>query len=111
MPHSLEEVEQFAYELPRDQRIMLANYLWESVAPQQEESTEAEIETSWKDEVNRRVAQVNAGTALTCSWDEMEAELCTAGQVTRTNLRIHSQAQSEICEAFDGYLKRGLLTE
>ena len=38
-------------------------------------SSEAEIEASWKDEVERRVAEVEAGTAVTCSWEELEAEL------------------------------------
>jgi putative addiction module component (TIGR02574 family) len=38
-------------------------------------SSDAEIETSWKDEVERRVAEVKAGTAVTCSWEEVEAEL------------------------------------
>jgi putative addiction module component (TIGR02574 family) len=38
-------------------------------------SSDAEIEASWKDEVERRVAEVEAGTASTCSWEELEAEL------------------------------------
>jgi hypothetical protein len=38
-------------------------------------SSDAEIDASWKDEVERRVAEVEAGTAVTCSWEEMEAEL------------------------------------
>jgi putative addiction module component (TIGR02574 family) len=38
-------------------------------------SSDAEIEVSWKDEVERRVAEVEAGTAVTYSWDEVEAEL------------------------------------
>jgi putative addiction module component (TIGR02574 family) len=38
-------------------------------------SSDAEIEASWKDEAERRVAEVEAGTAVTYSWDEVEAEL------------------------------------
>jgi putative addiction module component (TIGR02574 family) len=38
-------------------------------------SSDAEIEASWKDEVERRVAEVEAGTAVTYSWEEVEAEL------------------------------------
>jgi putative addiction module component (TIGR02574 family) len=38
-------------------------------------SSDAEIEASWKDEVERRVAEIKTGTAVTCSWEEMDAEL------------------------------------
>ena len=38
-------------------------------------SSEAEIEASWKTEVERRVAEVEAGTAVTYSWEEVEAPL------------------------------------
>jgi putative addiction module component (TIGR02574 family) len=38
-------------------------------------SSDAEIEASWKDEVERRVAEVEAGTAVTYSWEEVEAQL------------------------------------
>jgi len=37
--------------------------------------TPAEIEASWKAEAERRVAEVEAGTALTSSWEEVEAPL------------------------------------
>ena len=38
-------------------------------------SSEAEIDASWKAEVERRVAEAEAGTAVTYSWDEVEAPL------------------------------------
>jgi putative addiction module component (TIGR02574 family) len=38
-------------------------------------SSDAEIDASWKAEVERRVAEVDAGTAVTYSWDEVEAPL------------------------------------
>jgi putative addiction module component (TIGR02574 family) len=38
-------------------------------------SSDAEIEASWKEEVERRVAEVEAGTAATYSWEEVEAPL------------------------------------
>jgi hypothetical protein len=38
-------------------------------------SSEAEIEASWKTEVERRVSEVEAGTAVTYSWEEAEAPL------------------------------------
>lgn len=38
-------------------------------------SSDAEIDASWKTEVERRVAEVEAGTAVTYSWEEVEAPL------------------------------------
>jgi len=38
-------------------------------------SSEAEIDASWKAEVERRVAEVESGAAVTYSWEEVEAPL------------------------------------
>ena len=38
-------------------------------------SSAAEIDASWKVEVERRVAESEAGTAITYSWEEVEAPL------------------------------------
>ena len=38
-------------------------------------SSDAEIDASWKAEVERRVAEAEAGTAVTYSWEEVEAPL------------------------------------
>jgi putative addiction module component (TIGR02574 family) len=38
-------------------------------------SSAAEIDASWKTEVERRVAEAEAGTAVTYSWEEVEAPL------------------------------------
>jgi putative addiction module component (TIGR02574 family) len=38
-------------------------------------SSDAEIDASWKTEVERRVAESDAGAAVTCSWEEVEAPL------------------------------------
>jgi putative addiction module component (TIGR02574 family) len=51
------------------------NWLMGELLQDGDGSTDAEIEASWKDEVERRVAEVEAGTAVTCSWEELEAEL------------------------------------
>jgi len=75
MPHSLEEVRQLAYELPEDQRILLANALWESVDVKESDASEAEIDAAWDGEIARRVAEIKAGTAVTYSMQEVEAEL------------------------------------
>jgi len=34
-----------------------------------------EIEPEWADEVERRVAEADAGKADTCSWEELESRL------------------------------------
>lgn len=38
-------------------------------------SSDAEIDASWKAEVERRVAEAEAGGAVTYSWEEVEAPL------------------------------------
>jgi putative addiction module component (TIGR02574 family) len=38
-------------------------------------SSEAEIEASWKSEVERRVADAEAGNGSTSSWEEVQAPL------------------------------------
>jgi len=75
MPHSYEEVRQIAHELPEDQRILLANSLWESTVPAGTEAAEDEIDAAWGPEIERRVAEIKAGTAVTYSLEEVEAEL------------------------------------
>jgi hypothetical protein len=36
---------------------------------------DAEVEASWKTEAERRVAELETGTAVTYSWEEVEAPL------------------------------------
>jgi len=38
-------------------------------------SSDAEIDASWKAEVERRVAEAETGAAVTYSWEEIEAPL------------------------------------
>ena len=54
MQYSFEEVEKLAHALPEDQRIRLANSLYESVG-EEGQGTEAEIEAAWGDEIKRRL--------------------------------------------------------
>jgi putative addiction module component (TIGR02574 family) len=75
MRHTYEEVQQFARELPVDQRILLANSLWESADAGDEEASEAEIAATWEPEIARRVEEIKAGSAVTCSLAEVEADL------------------------------------
>lgn len=77
MPRSFEEVQQIAYELPVEQRILLANSLWDSVDTGENDATEAEVDAAWDAEIGRRVAAIKAGTTVTCSVKEAEADLRT----------------------------------
>jgi putative addiction module component (TIGR02574 family) len=70
MQHTFEEVQQFARELPEDQRILLATSLWEST-----DASEAEITAAWEPEIARRVEEIKSGTAVTYSLAEVEADL------------------------------------
>jgi putative addiction module component (TIGR02574 family) len=75
MPHTFEEIRQIAHELPEDQRILLAASLWESVEIDGTDVSEAEVDASWDAEIERRVAEIKAGTAITYSLQEVEADL------------------------------------
>jgi putative addiction module component (TIGR02574 family) len=72
MQHTFEEVQQFAQELPEEQRILLANSLWESADAGEDE---AEIAAAWEPEIARRIEEIKAGTAVTYSLAEVEADL------------------------------------
>jgi putative addiction module component (TIGR02574 family) len=74
MQHSLEQIRQLAHDLPEDQRLQLANSLLESVSDQ-DEATEAQLAAEWDEEIVRRVAEIKAGTAATCSLDDLTSDL------------------------------------
>jgi putative addiction module component (TIGR02574 family) len=75
MPLSYEEVRKIAYELPDEQRILLAESLCESVDIRENHVGEAEVDAAWDGEIARRVAEIKAGTAVTYSLEEVEAEM------------------------------------
>ena len=75
MRHTYEEVRQIACELPEEQRIQLASSLWESLDHEENDATEAEIDAAWDGEIARRVEEIKAGTAVTFSLKEVEADL------------------------------------
>jgi len=77
MQHSYEEVRQFANELPEDERLLLAGTLLEGLAKAENDASEAEIAAAWDEEIARRVAEIKAGSAATCSLAEVEADLRT----------------------------------
>ena len=74
MQHSLEEIRQLAHDLPEDQRLLLANSLLESVSDQ-DEGAEAQLAAEWDEEIARRVTEIKADTAATCSIDDLASDL------------------------------------
>jgi putative addiction module component (TIGR02574 family) len=59
MQHTYEEVSQIASELPEDQRILLANSLWESVGS--DAVPAVEVEAAWDGEIKRRLDEIDSG--------------------------------------------------
>ena len=61
MEHSYEEVHQLAHLLPEEQRIQLANSLYESVEAEEGEESEAEVAAAWGEEIKRRLDEIDSG--------------------------------------------------
>jgi putative addiction module component (TIGR02574 family) len=53
------------------------NWLIGELLQEGDGTSEAEIEASWKAEVERRVADGDAGNGSTCSWEEVQTPLRT----------------------------------
>jgi hypothetical protein len=75
MSHSYEQVRQIASELPREQRIQLANSLLEGVDLAEDNVSANEVDTAWDAEIGLRVSAIKTGSAVTYSQEEVEAEL------------------------------------
>lgn len=87
MQPSFEEVEKLAYALPEDQRIRLANALYESVSDE-EQAGEAEIESAWGDEIKRRLDEIDSGAVEMIPGEEvMERMLKRLSPEARARLR------------------------
>ena len=69
MATTFEEAKVLAMQLSPEQRADLADLLWASALPQ------AEIEAAWAAEIERRLAQVDAGEIETIPYDTVVAEL------------------------------------
>ena len=59
MQRTYEEVRQIACELPEDQRVLLANSLWESIGSDTVDP--AAIEAAWDGEIKRRLDEIDSG--------------------------------------------------
>jgi putative addiction module component (TIGR02574 family) len=71
MPRTAAEILEAARKLPPRE----INWLIGELLQEGDGSSEAEIEASWKAEVERRVADADAGNGSTCSWEEVQASL------------------------------------
>jgi putative addiction module component (TIGR02574 family) len=60
-----------ALELPPEERAWLAEELIASL----DQHRNAEIESAWASEIERRVAEVESGDAETVGWDEVRARI------------------------------------
>ncbi|MBS0619566.1 MAG: addiction module protein [Spirochaetes bacterium] len=65
----LEKLRQEAAALTPDEKLSLAEYLWETLPEN------LEIEKDWLEEAQRRSKEIDAGTAKLTPWIELQAEL------------------------------------
>lgn len=70
MPSLIEELSARAKTLPPEDRARLAEELLESL----EQDPDSEIEVAWDREIERRVAEVEAGTATLIPAEDVHAE-------------------------------------
>jgi putative addiction module component (TIGR02574 family) len=75
MQHSFEEVSQIAHTLPEEQRIQLANALYESVASDEDTGSEAEIAAAWDDEIKRRIDEIDSGAVRMIPLEDALADM------------------------------------
>jgi putative addiction module component (TIGR02574 family) len=71
MSRTFEEVRDYAMELTVEERSWLAEDLWDSART----AEEREIDEAWGKEIDRRVAEVDAGTATLIPADDVIREL------------------------------------
>lgn len=71
MPKDFRQVFKDAADLPEDDRATLAGLLIESLEPE----PDADVEEAWAREIERRVAQLDAGSVRTIPWDEVRQRL------------------------------------
>lgn len=69
MPLTIEQLKAEAMHLSPEDRAELADWLWVSATPR------AEVEAAWEAEIARRVAEIDAGTAVLIPGEEVMAEI------------------------------------
>lgn len=62
-----------ATQLPTEDRLRLIDALWDSLPPE----AEPPVSDEWRREIERRVAELDSGTAKTVPWSEIRDEVLT----------------------------------
>ncbi|HEY1896669.1 MAG TPA: addiction module protein [Terracidiphilus sp.] len=75
MEHSYEEVHQLAHALPEEERVRLANSLYDSVGMAEDQEGEAEVSAAWDAEIRRRLDEIDSGAAEMISEEEFFARM------------------------------------
>ena len=57
--------------LPPEARAALADYLWDSLDPE----VDPDVEESWRQEIRRRLIDLNSGAVAALPWAEARARL------------------------------------
>lgn len=70
MSSLVDELSRKARELPAEDRVRLAEELLATV-----QEADAEVEAAWEEEIRRRVAEIDKGTAKLIPADEVFAEI------------------------------------
>ncbi len=70
MSSLIEELSQKARALPAEERVRLAEELLATV-----QEVDPEVEAAWDDEIRRRIAEIDAGTAKLIPAEEVFAEV------------------------------------
>lgn len=76
MEHSYEEVHQLAHSLPEEQRIQLANSLYESIDTEDEATgSESEVAAAWDAEIKRRLDEIDSGAVQMIPLEDVLADM------------------------------------
>jgi putative addiction module component (TIGR02574 family) len=75
MPRLLEEVRQIAYELPEDQRILLAESLLDGVESSEDEADGGAVEAAWGEEIKRRLDEIDSGAVEMIAGEQVRSEM------------------------------------
>jgi putative addiction module component (TIGR02574 family) len=81
MPRSFEEVRQIAFELPEDQRILLASSLWEAIDSGTDDA--ATVEAAWDGEIKRRLDEIDSGAVELVPLEDVLARMDARIQAKR----------------------------
>ena len=74
MPRSIKELEQLVLELPPNQRLALADWIYESVDAEDAED-EDEVSAAWDEEIKSRLDEIDSGKVKMITHEEFIADL------------------------------------